>query len=162
MPLLSQEQKHQVLVQLRRDVSTRKVAAWVGMSQYSVAHLRKDVGGEIERQRGGCPKLLADREKRLCVTLVTKGWLGTAFATTRHLWIEIGKIVVWYHCEACFDVWIGALVQQRKSFMSYKHILARMRFAQRFENWTVDDWKRVTFSDEAKLNRFNSYGRSWS
>jgi hypothetical protein len=58
---------------LRSGVSTCKVATLVGMSQFSVAHLRKDVRGEIERQRGGCPKLLADQEKRRCVTLVTEG-----------------------------------------------------------------------------------------
>ena len=58
MPLLSQEQKHQALVQLRSSVSTRKVATIVGMSQSSVAHLKKGVGGEIKRQRGGPSKLL--------------------------------------------------------------------------------------------------------
>ena len=58
MSLLSQEQKHQALVQLRSGLSTRKVVVVVGMSQSSVAHLRKDVGGEIERRRRGHPKLL--------------------------------------------------------------------------------------------------------
>ena len=55
----------------------------------------------------------------------------------------------------------GAQVQQKKPFLSYKHVLACLRFAQRYENWTVDVWKRVIFSDETKINRFNSYGRSW-
>jgi len=73
MLLLSQEQKHQALVQLRNYVFTRKAAALVGMSQSSVAHLRKDVGKVIERQKGGRPKLLTNREKRHCVTLVTEG-----------------------------------------------------------------------------------------
>ena len=45
MPWLSQEQKHQTLVQLRNDDSSRKIVALVGMSQSYVAHLRKDVGG---------------------------------------------------------------------------------------------------------------------
>ena len=43
--MLSQEQKHQALVQLRSGVSTRKVVALVSMSQSFVAHMRKDVGG---------------------------------------------------------------------------------------------------------------------
>ena len=60
-------------MQFRNGDSTRKVAALVGMSQSYVVHLRKDVGGEIERQRGGRPKLLADQEKRRCVTPVTEG-----------------------------------------------------------------------------------------
>lgn len=46
MPLLSQEQKHQALLQLRGVVVIGKVAALVGMSQFCVAHLRKDVGGQ--------------------------------------------------------------------------------------------------------------------
>jgi hypothetical protein len=55
--------------------------------------MRKDVEGEIARQRGGHPKLLADREKRHCVTLVIEGRLGTASATTKQLRFEICKLL---------------------------------------------------------------------
>jgi len=57
---LSQEQKLQALVQLRRSLYAHKIVTLVGMSQFYVAHLREDVEGKIERQRQGCPKLLAD------------------------------------------------------------------------------------------------------
>ena len=67
----------QALVQLRSGVSTRKVIALMGMSQSSVAYLRRDAGGEIKRQKGGCPKLLVEREKSRCVTSVTKRRLQT-------------------------------------------------------------------------------------
>ncbi|KAG0973798.1 hypothetical protein G6F29_012625 [Rhizopus arrhizus] len=30
------------------------------------------------------------------------------------------------------------------------------------KDWTVDDWKRVVWSDETKINRFNSDGRTWT
>ena len=60
MPMLSREQKHQALVQLRRGICTCKVVALVGTSQYLVAHMRKDVRGEIKGQGGGCPKLLVE------------------------------------------------------------------------------------------------------
>ena len=56
---------------------------------------------------------------------------------------------------------LGAQVQQRKSFFSRKRVLARLRFVQRYENWIIDDWKRMILSDETKINRFNSDGRSW-
>ena len=65
MPPLSQEQKRQALMRLRSGVFTRKVL--VGMSQSDVAHLRKDVGDEIKRQKERCPKLLANPiEEALC------------------------------------------------------------------------------------------------
>jgi hypothetical protein len=63
--------------------------------------------------------------------------------------------------RALREVGLGAQVQQRKPFMNRKEVLARHRFSQRYENWTIDDWKRVIFSDGAKINRFNSYGRPW-
>ena len=63
--------------------------------------------------------------------------------------------------RALREVGLGTQVKQRKSFMSRKHVLTRMRFAQRFENWTIDNWKRVIFSNEIKINKFNLDGRSW-
>jgi hypothetical protein len=63
--------------------------------------------------------------------------------------------------RALREVGLDAQVQQRKPFLSRKHVLALLRFAQRYENWTVDDWKHIIFSDETKINMFNSYGRSW-
>ena len=58
------------------------------MSQSSVAHLKKDIGGEIERQKGGRPKLLAN-----VVTLVTEGRLGTTSMTSKQRRSEIGTLL---------------------------------------------------------------------
>ncbi|KAG1576881.1 hypothetical protein G6F48_013005 [Rhizopus delemar] len=30
------------------------------------------------------------------------------------------------------------------------------------KDWTIDDWKRVVWSDETKINIFNSDGRTWT
>jgi hypothetical protein len=57
------------------------------------------------------------------------------------------------------EVGLSAQMQQRKLFLTRKHVLARLRFAQRYENWTIDDWKHVIFNDKKKINRFNSDGR---
>lgn len=64
---------NQEMVQVRSGVSTRKVADSLGMSQPSVAHLRREISGEIKKQRGGRPKVLREQEKRLGVHLVTIG-----------------------------------------------------------------------------------------
>jgi hypothetical protein len=57
--------------------------------------------------------------------------------------------------RALREAGLGAQVQQRKPFLSRKHVLACLWFAQRFANWTIDDWKCVIFSDETKINRFD-------
>ena len=91
---LSQEQKHQALMQLRSGVSTSKVGTLVGMSQPYVAHLKKDVQGtRLRDKEEGHPKLLANQEKMRCVTLVTKGRLGVASATTKQGTSETSRLL---------------------------------------------------------------------
>src|SRR5690349_14381422 len=38
----------------------------------------------------------------------------------------------------------------------------RLNFAQRYQNWTVEDWERVVWSDETKINRLGSDGIKWA
>jgi hypothetical protein len=37
-----------------------------------------------------------------------------------------------------------------------------MDFAEKYLHWTVEDWKRVIWSDETKINRFGSDRRQWA
>ena len=37
-----------------------------------------------------------------------------------------------------------------------------LNFAISHQNWTLDDWKRVIWSDETKINLMGSDGRSWA
>jgi hypothetical protein len=46
----------------------------------------------------------------------------------------------------------------KKPFLSMKHRKARYAWARTHRHWTVDDWKRVVFSDETKINLWNSDG----
>ncbi|XP_073386183.1 uncharacterized protein [Physcomitrium patens] len=81
---------------LRSGVSTRKVADSLGMSQSSVAHLRREISGKMEKQRGGRPKVLGEQEKRLGVYLVTASCLKTASAAAKQLREKTGA---WYQIE---------------------------------------------------------------
>ena len=49
----------------------------------------------------------------------------------------------------------------KKPKLSPKHAKARLAFAREHLYWTEADWKTVIFSDETKINRFSSDGRSW-
>jgi hypothetical protein len=52
-------------------------------------------------------------------------------------------------------------IKQKKPLLRARHIKARLEVARKYKDWTVDDWKRVVWSDETKINRFGSYGREW-
>ena len=53
------------------------------------------------------------------------------------------------------------MVKKKKPLLSARHREARLAIAQKYEVWTVEDWKRVVWSGETKINRFGSDGREW-
>jgi len=54
-----------------------------------------------------------------------------------------------------------AATKQKKPKLRPHHIRQRPEFAQKYQHWTVDDWKRVIWSDETKINRLGCDGRNW-
>ena len=56
---------------------------------------------------------------------------------------------------------LKAAVKAKKPLLSPQHIKARYEFACKYQHWTEEDWFRVVFSDETKINRLGSDGRVW-
>ena len=51
------------------------------------------------------------------------------------------------------------VVKKKKPLLSARYRKRRLVFALKHRNWAVEDWKRVIWSDETKINRFESDGR---
>ena len=45
-----------------------------------------------------------------------------------------------------------------KPLMTPKHRKQRLEFARTYRNWTTDDWAKVLFTDETKVNLFHADG----
>jgi hypothetical protein len=54
-----------------------------------------------------------------------------------------------------------AVVKKKRPLLKKRHRQARLDFALTHQHWTVEDWKRVVWSDETKINRLGSDGRKW-
>jgi hypothetical protein len=52
-------------------------------------------------------------------------------------------------------------VKQKKPKLTLLQIKRRLEFARRQCHWTTDDWDRVVFFDETKINRFCSDRHNW-
>ena len=55
-----------------------------------------------------------------------------------------------------------AVVKKKKPLLSQKNRKERMDFAIRYKDWTLEDWKRVVWSDVTKINFLESNGRKWA
>jgi hypothetical protein len=54
-----------------------------------------------------------------------------------------------------------AVVKKKRPLLSKRHRQERLDFAIQHKDWTVEDWKKVIWSDETKVNRLGSDGRKW-
>jgi hypothetical protein len=54
-----------------------------------------------------------------------------------------------------------AVVKKKRPLLTKRHRRERMDFAVAHKDWTVEDWKRVIYTDETKINRLGSDGRKW-
>ena len=55
-----------------------------------------------------------------------------------------------------------AVVKQKHPILPKHHRRERLDFALSHQDWTVDDWKHVIWSDETKINHIGSDGRKWA
>ena len=49
----------------------------------------------------------------------------------------------------------------KKPHLSAKNVKARLEFARIHQHWIVEDWSRVVFSHESKINHLCSDGMMW-
>ena len=49
-------------------------------------------------------------------------------------------------------------MKEKKLHLSRKNVIDCLAFFKKYEQWTINDWSHVTFSNKTKINRF-SYRR---
>ena len=87
------------------------------------------------------------------------GEASTASGAAKTLESRTGiKVSEWTARRALRDVGYKAIEKKKKPALLKKNIKARIEFAKRYKNFAVDDWKRVIWSDEVKINRCGSDG----
>src|SRR6202451_4647163 len=59
------------------------------------------------------------------------------------------------------EVGMKAVVKKKRPLLTKKHKRERLDFALSHKDWTIDDWKRVFWSDKTKINCLGSDGRQW-
>ena len=63
--------------------------------------------------------------------------------------------------RALKKVGMKAVVKRKRPLLTKRHRRERLDFAMAHKDWTVEDWKRVVWSDETKINHLGSDGRKW-
>ncbi|KAG1367473.1 hypothetical protein G6F61_012883 [Rhizopus arrhizus] len=113
--------------------------------------------------KGGRPKALTKREQQHLVRAITADGLENAVQAQQSLEQNLGKSVsVDTVRRTLKDAGLVSFVKPKKPLINERNRKRRLQWARQHIDWTVNDWMNVIWSDETKVNRFGSDGKSYA
>ena len=161
-PILST--KHSSVVSLLQEGYTlRQIEDKTGVGKSTIGRIKREVDGNKENSKGGRPSKLTPRDQQSIIRQITTGKLDNAVQATHYINNILPNPVTSQTVRnALKHNDFRSVVKQKRPLLKKAHRLERLRFARYHENWTVEDWKRVLWSDETKINRIGSDGRVYT
>jgi len=162
MKPLSTAQTTHILHLLDSGHSGHEIHTLTGVSNAAISRLRFRHRPYLTKARGGRPSKLTDTDIRYAIRLIGTGKADNAVQVTKSLQEVTNQPL---HTQTVRNrlkkEGMKSVVKKKRPVLSAKHRKDRMDFALTHKDWTLEDWKKVVWSDETKINRMGSDGRQW-
>ena len=107
----------------------------------------------------GRPRIMDDRDIRIATRMIARSEAQNAVELQKKVFKDVSPRTLQRRLK---DQGFVCRVKKKKPYLKPKAIEARRKWAMAHINWTVDDWKKVIFSDESKYMLFKSDGREYA
>jgi len=162
MHTLSPTNQNHILFLLDAGHTATQIAASTGYGIATVSRLHSKHCPHLSKSLGGCPSKLSPANIHHAQHLISSGKADTAVDVTKTLRNVTNQSLSAQTVHNSLKLaGMKAMVKKKKPFLSKRHRKARMDFALTHQYWTMEDWKKVVWSDETKINRLGSDGRKW-
>ena len=159
---ISSTQHSTVLSLLQEDYSVCKISQKTDLGRSNIGRIKKDLDSNKENLKGGHPSKLSPSDKRTIVHQIMSGNLDNAVQATHFINQTLSSPVKPQTVRrALKESELLSAVKRKAPMLKREQRLACLKFARYHANWTVEDWKRVLWSDETKINRIGSDGRTY-
>ena len=158
MRQISENLKNSIISLLLQGMSVRKTANRLGVGLGTVSKYKSRHLPHLNCPPRGRVKIITETKKHVIRRDILNGKLRTAAEVHRELVREGYKVSNTTVKRALKSMGFEAKIKKKKPFLSKKHIAARYKWAQDHQHWTVNDWKRVVWTDETKINIWGSDG----
>lgn len=159
---ISSAHKENILSLASHGHSTRYIASKTGISQPTVSRVLQDLLPNRQTPHSGRPSQLSATATRSILAQITTGKAANAVQAARHINTIIPHPVSTQTVRNVLKKHsFKAVTKKKKPLLSTVHRKKHLAFALRHKEWTVEDWKRVIWSDETKINRIGSDGKQW-
>ena len=162
MKAISPLKREQAISLLQNGLSNRNVASKTGLSKSTISRIAQEIEIDKENLKGGCPSKLSPADQRRIMHQITSGQLDNAVQATNYI-NNINQYNVSSSTvrRALKQSGFKAVVKAKRPLLKAQHRKARLSFALKYQHWTVDDWKRVLWTYETKINRIGSDGHQY-
>lgn len=162
MRSLSSTQTNRVLSYLDQGKSAHHIASITGLGVSTISRIRSKHRSTLSKSVGGRPSKLSPSDIHYSVRLITSRKADNASQVTKSLQNVIAQPVSTKTVRrALRGAGMKAVVKRKRPKLTAVHRRKRLEWAEAHVNWTLEDWKRVIWTDESKINRFGSDGRVW-
>lgn len=160
---ISLEQRSAICTLNEEGYSMRQIAEKIGVSYKGVHYTlvrKKATGGNQDRKRSGRPKSTKKQEDDYIVTLskrnrrLTAPQIAATLNETREKPVSITTVK-----RRLLSAGLRGCVAAKKPRLTSVHKRKRLEWAKTHKNWTVEDWKKVLWTDESKFQIFGSNRR---
>jgi len=158
MKSFSISRKNSIIALLKRGQSQSQVARQLAISISTVSKYKNIYLPDIQTTKGGRVSRLTNRDKGQIRKNILDGTWKTAAETHINLVQEGYKVSSTTVKRALRSMDFEAKKKIKKPLLTSRHMKARYEWAIAHKDWTVDDWRRVIFSDETKINIWGSDG----
>ncbi|CAK9819093.1 Transposable element Tc1 transposase [Anthophora quadrimaculata] len=142
-----------------KDLSLRQIGEECGASRRIVARIKKTYSSASICSRNGRPRLISNRAAREIAHCIRFESHKTPKTAAQEVGVSASE---WTIRRSLKKIGLKAKEKKRKPALSDKSIKLRKKFVDTYKEWTTEDWKRVIWPDETKINRFESDGKSCS
>jgi transposase len=160
---LTDIEKGRMVERIDNGMTYREAGREFGIDHKTTARLYRTVKsiGNIRRKVGSGPqRKWSERESRIAKKLIHTGKANTAVDVRRilegdykkKLSVETVRRILRSHG-------LNGRIRIKKPLLTARHKKLRLKFAKKYRKWKKEDWRKVMFTDETKINRFGSDGK---
>ncbi|EIE83290.1 hypothetical protein RO3G_07995 [Rhizopus delemar RA 99-880] len=155
---ISQDTQNDLRVLLDTDLSYEEIADRLTLSKATVHRYCKKWNIQRLDNTGGRPPILTEASKSLMKRMVILGRLKSGVEVFEYFRAIYPRLTYNTTLNALKSLGFKARPKRKVPLLSAKHRKARLDWALAHRYWTTDDWRKVIFSDESKINVWGSDG----
>src|SRR6266478_1792263 len=160
---LASSKVEQVLSLIDSGHNAHQISAATGHHTSTITWLWSKHCPDVHKPHGGRPTKLSDTDICHACCLISSGKADNSTQVTKLLQNITNKsLSAETVCLKLKKAGWKAVVKKKRPMLSRHHRKERMDFAISHKEWTLEDWKRVVWSDETKVNHLGSDGRKWA